>query len=147
MVLTREVIMERVWGTDFEGESRTLDMHIKTLRQKLGEEGSMIRTVRNVGYLLENAVYIELRRFGFQVYVGTIRDKEVDFVAMKDDRIIYIQVAYMMETEETMEREYASLLSIADSYEKYVVSMDEVQFPSREGIRHVQAWNLSEILK
>ena len=82
-----------------------------------------------VGYLLENAVYIELRRFGFQVYVGTIRDKEVDFVAMKDDRIIYIQVAYMMETEETMEREYASLLSIADSYEKYVVSMDEVQFP------------------
>ena len=44
MVLTREVIMERVWGTDFEGESRTLDMHIKTLRQKLGEEGSMIRT-------------------------------------------------------------------------------------------------------
>ena len=53
MVLTREVIMERVWGTDFEGESRTLDMHIKTLRQKLGEEGSMIRTVRNVGYLLE----------------------------------------------------------------------------------------------
>ena len=54
MVLTREVIMERVWGTDFEGESRTLDMHIKTLRQKLGEEGSMIRTVRNVGYLLEN---------------------------------------------------------------------------------------------
>ena len=147
MVLTREVIMERVWGTDFEGESRTLDMHIKTLRQKLGEEGSMIRTVRNVGYLLENAVYIELRRFGFQVYVGTIRDKEVDFVAMKDDRIIYIQVAYMMETEETMEREYASLLSITDSYEKYVVSMDEVQFPSREGIRHVQAWNLSEILK
>ena len=66
MVLTREVIMERVWGTDFEGESRTLDMHIKTLRQKLGEEGSMIRTVRNVGYLLENAVYIELRRFGFK---------------------------------------------------------------------------------
>lgn len=53
MVMTREVIMERVWGTDFEGESRTLDMHIKTLRQKLGGDGSMIRTVRNVGYLLE----------------------------------------------------------------------------------------------
>lgn len=100
-----------------------------------------------VGYLLENAVYIELRRFGFQVYVGTIRDKEIDFVAMKDDRIVYIQAAYMMETEETMEREYAPLLSITDSYEKYVVSMDEVQLPSREGIRHVQAWNLSEILK
>ena len=53
IVMTRETIMEKVWGIDFEGESRTLDMHIKTLRQKLGEEGSMIRTVRNVGYLLE----------------------------------------------------------------------------------------------
>ncbi|MGN0307287.1 MAG: response regulator transcription factor [Lachnospiraceae bacterium] len=52
-VTTREMILERVWGTDFEGESRTLDMHIKTLRQKLGERGSMIKTVRNVGYLIE----------------------------------------------------------------------------------------------
>lgn len=53
MVTRREVILERVWGTDYEGESRTLDMHIKTLRQKLGEGGSRIKTVRNVGYLLE----------------------------------------------------------------------------------------------
>lgn len=53
MVMSREVIMERVWGTDFEGESRTLDMHIKTLRRKMGEAGAMIRTVRNVGYVLE----------------------------------------------------------------------------------------------
>lgn len=51
IVTTREVILERVWGTDFEGESRTLDMHIKTLRQKLGEAGAMIKTVRNVGYI------------------------------------------------------------------------------------------------
>ncbi|MGN0369554.1 MAG: response regulator transcription factor [Butyrivibrio sp.] len=53
IVLRREIIMERVWGADFEGESRTLDMHIKTLRQKLGEYGSMIKTVRNVGYQVE----------------------------------------------------------------------------------------------
>lgn len=53
LVLSRDVIMERVWGTDFEGESRTLDMHIKTLRQKLGESGKRIKTVRNVGYRLE----------------------------------------------------------------------------------------------
>lgn len=53
IVLSRDVIMEKVWGADFEGESRTLDMHIKTLRQKLKESGSMIKTVRNVGYKLE----------------------------------------------------------------------------------------------
>ena len=52
IVTTRELILDRVWGTDFEGESRTLDMHIKTLRQKLKEEGSLIKTVRNVGYIM-----------------------------------------------------------------------------------------------
>ena len=53
IVLTREKLMEKVWGTDFEGESRTLDMHIKTLRQKLKSAGSYIKTIRNVGYMLE----------------------------------------------------------------------------------------------
>ena len=52
IVTTRDSILEKVWGTDFEGESRTLDMHIKTLRQKLGDAGSMIKTVRNVGYFM-----------------------------------------------------------------------------------------------
>lgn len=53
VVLTREVLMLNVWGTDFAGETRTVDMHIKTLRQKLGEAGEMIRTVRSVGYVIE----------------------------------------------------------------------------------------------
>ncbi|MBP3897231.1 MAG: response regulator transcription factor, partial [Mogibacterium sp.] len=53
IVLTRESIMQNVWGTDFEGESRTLDMHIRSLRRKLGESGRYIRTVRNVGYVLD----------------------------------------------------------------------------------------------
>ena len=53
IVMTRDALMERVWGTDFMGESRTLDMHIKTLRQKLKESEAMIKTVRNVGYTIE----------------------------------------------------------------------------------------------
>lgn len=53
IVLNRDQIMERIWGIDYEGESRTLDMHIKTLRQKLEAFGSRIRTVRNVGYVIE----------------------------------------------------------------------------------------------
>lgn len=52
-VLTRDQIMTKVWGMDYEGESRTVDMHIKTLRQKLGSAGESIKTVRNVGYLME----------------------------------------------------------------------------------------------
>ena len=53
IVLSRDSIMERIWGVTYEGESRTLDMHIKTLRHKLGESGNRIRTVRNVGYVIE----------------------------------------------------------------------------------------------
>ena len=54
IVLSRDKILESVWGYDFEGESRTVDMHIKTLRQKMGESGKLIKTVRNVGYKLED---------------------------------------------------------------------------------------------
>ena len=54
LVLSREKIIQSVWGYDFEGESRTVDMHIKTLRQKLNATGRLIKTVRNVGYKLES---------------------------------------------------------------------------------------------
>lgn len=53
IVMSRDIIMERIWGADFEGESRTLDMHIKTLRQKLKDANVTIKTVRNVGYIME----------------------------------------------------------------------------------------------
>lgn len=52
MVISRDLILERVWGTDFEGESRTIDMHIKNLRQKLKDSGKCIKTIRNVGYVM-----------------------------------------------------------------------------------------------
>ncbi len=94
------------------------------------------------GYLLENTVYLELCRLGFNVYVGIINDKEVDFVALKNDRKIYLQVSYSIEDSETAEREYASLEAIPDSFEKYVVSLDEVTFPVRNGIKHLKAWEL-----
>lgn len=55
IVVPRNQILDKVWGSDFEGESRTLDMHIKTLRQKLGKKGKLIQTVRNVGYTMNHA--------------------------------------------------------------------------------------------
>ncbi|HIS95157.1 MAG TPA: response regulator transcription factor [Candidatus Ventricola gallistercoris] len=54
IVISRDVIMERVWDSSFEGESRTIDVHVRTLRQKLGEGGSLIRTIRNVGYMADS---------------------------------------------------------------------------------------------
>ena len=52
MKTTGDKILDKIWGTDFIGESRTIDMHVKNLRKKLGEEGSLIKTVRNVGYVM-----------------------------------------------------------------------------------------------
>lgn len=99
-----------------------------------------------VGYLLENAIYLELRRAGYEVFVGAMTNKEVDFVAKKADKIVYLQSAYMMIDKETTQREYSSLEAIKDNYEKIVVSLDDVQFPQNKGIKHVQAWNLQQSL-
>ena len=57
IVLTRDNIMDRIWSTDYEGESRTLDVHIKTLRHKLGDAGNYIKTVRNVGYFMDDETH------------------------------------------------------------------------------------------
>lgn len=93
-----------------------------------------------IGYKLENVVYLELRRAGFEVYVGVEKGKEVDFVAINGDRKIYIQTSYILSDESTIVREYAPLESIDDHYEKYLISLDDLQFPSRNGIQHLQPW-------
>ncbi len=98
------------------------------------------------GYKLENLVYLELRRAGYEVYAGALRNKEVDFVAKKGDRILYLQSAYLMADERTIQREYASLEAIPDNYEKAVVSLDDIALPSNKGIRHIQAWKLPDLL-
>lgn len=99
------------------------------------------------GYLVENLVYLELRRSGFDVYVGALRNKEVDFVAKKADRVLYLQSTYMLTDETTVEREYSALEAIDDNYEKIVVSLDDLTMPVRGGIKHIQAWELAEYVK
>lgn len=94
-----------------------------------------------IGYKLENLVYLSLKRAGFQVYTGIFRDKEVDFVALTEDKILYVQATYLLIDEKTAEREYLPLETITDNYEKVVVSLDDVQFPQRSGIKHQQVWN------
>jgi predicted AAA+ superfamily ATPase len=95
---------------------------------------------------LENLVYLELKRSGFQVYVGVLPNKEVDFVAKKADRIVYVQSAYILADETTLLREYAALEAIPDNYEKIIVSLDDLRFPNKNGIKHIQAWDLHVFL-
>lgn len=98
------------------------------------------------GYLLENLVYLELRRAGYDVYTGSLKGKEVDFVAKKYDRVVYIQCSYILADESTIEREYSALEAIDDNFEKMVVSLDDITLPLRGGIKHIQAWNLEGFL-
>lgn len=99
-----------------------------------------------IGYKLENLVYLSLLRAGYEVYVGSLRNKEIDFVAKKGDRLLYLQVAYMLTDEQTIRREYASLEAIQDHYEKILVSLDDFKLPSNQGINHIQAWSFDELL-
>lgn len=99
-----------------------------------------------LGYKLENMVYLELRREGYKVYVGSMRDKEIDFVAIKGDKVIYLQCCYLLTDENVINREYKPLEAIKDNYDKYVVSMDDIKYPSKEGIEHVQAWDLTNVI-
>ena len=99
-----------------------------------------------IGYLLENAVYLDLVRAGYQVYVGTVKHKEVDFVALQGGKRIYFQVCYQLINKQTIEREYASLKNIDDNYPKYVVTMDDFRLSSNEGIEHMNPWQVKDYL-
>ena len=94
------------------------------------------------GYLIENAVYLELLRMGYEVYTGNAKGKEIDFVAQKTGETIYIQCSYIMSDQSTIKREFSPLETINDNFPKVVVSIDDMVLPSHNGIKHIQAWNL-----
>ena len=91
--------------------------------------------MRDINLILENIVFMELLRRGYSVTVGKTGKKEVDFVCDKRGERIYIQVAYLLASEETIHREFDVYDSLRDHYPKYVVSLDEFDM-SRNGIRH-----------
>ena len=91
--------------------------------------------MRDINLILENIVFMELLRRGYSVTVGKTGNKEVDFVCDKRGERIYIQVAYLLASEETIHREFDVYDSLRDHYPKYVVSLDEFDM-SRNGIRH-----------
>ena len=86
---------------------------------------------------LENIVMIELKRRGYQVFTGKWDEREIDFVAVKHEAKIYVQVTYKMEGQSTIDREYTPLLEIRDNHPKYVVSMDDLWRDNIEGIKHM----------
>nr|WP_319473618.1 ATP-binding protein [uncultured Sphaerochaeta sp.] len=92
---------------------------------------------RHISGILENIVYNELVRRGYTVYIGKLDTREVDFIAEQPPKKLYVQVAFKLESEETIQREFAPLLSIRDSYPKFVVTMDPHFQDTIEGVRHI----------
>jgi predicted AAA+ superfamily ATPase len=96
----------------------------------------------DISQILENIVYLELKRRGYDIYVGKLGAVEIDFVAEKQGRSIYIQVAYSLTDQKTQDREFGNLLRIEDNSPKFVVSMDETDM-SQKGIVHI---NIADFL-
>lgn len=93
----------------------------------------------DVGHILENVIYLELLRRGYDVYVGKIDELEVDFVAMEAKKIIYFQVAATVRDQKTLQRELTPLQKITDHYPKFILTLDEDPEADYDGIRRVNA--------
>lgn len=93
------------------------------------------------GHILENVVYLELLRRGYDVYVGKVGLSEVDFIAMKQGEIIYYQVALTVRDKNTLERELSPLMSISDHYPKFLLIMDNDLPADYKGIKKINALN------
>lgn len=104
------------------------------------------KNTQNIDQILENIVCLELLRRNFKVFVGKKDESEIDFIAERNGVKIYVQVAYLLASEETVRREFSVYDSIKDNFPKYVVSMDEFDF-SRNGIihRNIRDFLLGEI--
>ncbi len=130
-------ILYRVSRYDIKGKEI-----LKTQEKFYASDVSLIYTTmgyrdRMISGILENIVFLELKRRGYQVYIGKLDNKEIDFIAEKQGDKVYIQVAYKLESNQTVEREFAPLLAVDDHYPKYVVTMDDFWKDTIDGIRHL----------
>ena len=91
--------------------------------------------------ILENAVYMHLARQNYKIFVGQMRDKEIDFIAERGNEKYYIQVAYKLQLDKTIDREFGNLLNIKDNFPKMVITMDELAGTDYQGIRHIHILN------
>lgn len=131
--LCKALILRKVYRYDISGKAV-----LKTLNKYYATDLGIAQIKNNnkefQNYvLLENIVYNELINREYNVYIGKTRNGEIDFIATKDDKKVYIQVTYKLDNEETLNREFGAFNSIKDNYTKYVISLDERNY-SKDGI-------------
>ena len=133
--------VERVKRTEIVGR-KIFEIGDKFYFEDLGMRHALIPfQQKDIGKVLENIVFLHLKASSYQVYVGKQGDREIDFVAEKNEEKIYIQVAYLITNENTHKREFGNLLTIPDNQPKIVVSMDETATGNYKGIEHISIRN------
>ena len=133
--ITRAMLIEKSSRYDIRGK-RILTGKYKYYLTDLGFTNILSEGKKEqLGAYLENIVYNELINRGYTVYIGTNDASEVDFIATRFQEKIYIQVAYLLANEETINREFNAFNNIKDNYPKYVISLDNFDF-SKDGIIH-----------
>lgn len=126
-------IMNKVSRYDIQGKKV-----LSTLEKYYLADVSLARvhsTKMDIGASLENIVYNELLNRGYEVYIGILKNAEIDFIAQKGNEKIYLQVCYLLASDETVAREFGVYDSVKDNYPKYVLSLDKFDF-SQNGIIH-----------
>lgn len=145
--LSKALLIDPVWRFDIHGK-KLFEQNFKYYFADHGLRNliSGFNLRGSIEKVIENVVYEHLLSQGFKVTVGILRAGEIDFVATRDARTLYVQATYILSSDDTVKREFGNLDSIRDNYPKYVVSMDPVtgELPEYPGINHV---HLRDFLK
>lgn len=141
--LEESFILYRAGRYDIKGKQ-----HLKSLEKYYLVDQGLRSLVfggrdRDVGHVLENIVYLELRRRGYQIYIGKVGNQEIDFFVEKGDDKAYYQVSASILDQNTYQREIAPLKAVRDHYPKYIVTMDEVPM-GEDGIRQIPVMDFLE---
>lgn len=137
--LCNAYIIDRIGRYNIHGK-KLLELGDSFYFEDLGLRNHLVGGNRrfDIEKVMENAVYRHLLRLGYTVYIGILHKAEIDFVAERQGSTVYIQVCYMLASEDTVEREFGNLRMIKDSHPKYVVSMDRMYGDTNvDGIRHL----------
>lgn len=139
--LSDAFIVHRIRQFDLKGKEY-LDTNAKYFVGDLGLRHAILGYKESdIAGMLENIVYLELCRNDYNVSIGKLGSKEIDFIAEKEGRIVYIQVAYIMPDMKTVDREFSVLESVRDNHPKYVISMDPLLIKRESGIKHINLFD------
>ncbi|MBC8199558.1 MAG: ATP-binding protein [Desulfobacteraceae bacterium] len=129
--------LHKVYRYDIKGK-RILELYEKYYTGDIGMRHALLGyKADDISGVLENLVYLELKRRGYKIFIGKFGNQEIDFIAEKENKKIYLQVAYMLSSPDTIEREFSALRNIKDNYPKYVISMDTIFGNDFEGIQRI----------